>query len=247
MSKKIRTNSVLMNYYNNNSDNLKKVIEVCKAMLKSKNSSADIRGELCETLLVIMLEDFIKKNNLDRAGWFLSKGLILKDLDNPTSEYLTELDITLFTPKKIYLFECKSYKGEKMVDKELTLYTKSSKGWNKKFDVYDQHTKHFLALYKYLEGFRERVNSKYKPYKIVAFDFSDGDIIDKRAEKYKELFPIKNETNLYDIFKTYNDEPIQWDISYVRKVVEKLEETKGSLTAKHLDYVTSLHPGHKNK
>lgn len=241
MSKKFKTNAVLMDYYNKVGD-VRRTIEVSRAMLKSKNSSADIRGELCETVLVIMLEDFIKKNHLDRAGWFLSKGLILKDLDNPTSDYLTELDITLFTPKKIYMFECKSYKGLKMADKELTLYTKSKNGWSKKFDVYDQHTKHFLALYKYLEPFREKVNTKYKPYKIIAFDFSDGEILDKREDKYKELFPIKNENNLYSIFNTYNNEPVQWDISYVRKVVEKLEENKEVLTREHLEYVTSLHP-----
>lgn len=209
-------------------------------MLKSPKSTPVIRGEICEVVLLVMLEDYIKKNNLEKEGWFLCQGLILKDLENPLSNYLTELDITLFTPKKIYLFECKSYKGDKKFIKECTLVLKNRKS-NKSFDVYSQHIKHYKALYKYLVKFKYPLETKYKPYKIACFNFSEGVVTDERDSKYQNLFPVLDESNLYDLFSTYKSEPVQWDINYVRRVVSILDVSKKTLTDSHLKYVTDLH------
>lgn len=235
---KDKTTRVLLDYYNKN-NNLGQVKLVTKAMIESTNSNPIIRGEICESLLEIMIIDFIKRNHLEDS-WILSKGIILKDLDNPDSEYLTELDLTLFTPKKIYLFECKSYKGNKILRDPCKLFVEYGKKESFKMDVYDQHAKHYKALYKYLNKFKLDVETNVKPFKIVFFDFSDGIIRDERSDKFKSVFPVKDENTIYSLFKTYLKEPDQWDMKYVRKVVSLLDENKKKLTSSHLDYVRGL-------
>lgn len=243
---KHNTYDVVYDYYKK-SGNLNNTLKVARKMVESPNSTPVIRGELCECVLTIMMEDFIKKNNLDKKGWFFEKGLILKDLDNPKGEYLTELDFTLFTPKQIYLFECKSYKGDKKFTDECVISVKTNKDtWRKKFDVYAQHIKHYKALFKYLKNFIININSKMKPFKIVCFVFADGEIIDEREDKFKRLFPVLTEKTLYDLFKDYNNRPVYWDIKYVKRAVKIINESKDSLHSEHLDYVTNLDHSNSN-
>lgn len=243
MSLKDNTNTVLYDFYKSTGD-LKKTIEVCRGMLESNKSTPEIRGEICEVVLVVMLEDYIAKNKLDKEGWFISKSLILKDLENPLSNYLTELDVTLFTPKKVYLFECKSYRGDKRFIKECTLVLKNRKN-NKSFDVYSQHIKHYKALYKYLVKFRKKVDTIHKPYRIACFNFSQGTTEDERNSKFRNLFPVLDDSNLYELFSSYDSEPDQWDINYVRRVVNILDDSKEAFTGTHLNYVSSLHSGNR--
>ena len=242
-TKKNRTEMAIRKYAKGKSIN--RVKDVSLEILKSNHSDPIIRGELCECLLVLMLEDFIKKNNLN--DWIISKGLILKDLSNPNSPYYTELDVTLFTPKRVYLFECKSYRGKKKLDDKCTLYVKSQDKWFKRVDVFSQHIKHYKALYRYIKAFRLKSDDEVKPVKIAMFDFSIEDVKDVREEKYKRLMPVLNERTLLNLFEDYNSLPNQWDIKYVRKVVEKLESYKEGLTTRHLKYVTNLHSSDRDK
>ncbi|MGL4949807.1 MAG: hypothetical protein ACRC5M_05450, partial [Anaeroplasmataceae bacterium] len=78
MSVKESTKEELYKYYKSNNKNISRVVKVSKAILLSKRSTPIIRGEVCEALLVLMLTDYIRKNNLKEEGWFISKGLILK-------------------------------------------------------------------------------------------------------------------------------------------------------------------------
>ena len=239
-SVKDRTAEVLMNYWKENKD-LPKFIKVARNILKSSNSNPMIRGELCEVILEVLLREFIKKNNLKKEGWFLVRGLILNDPDNPNSEYLTELDLTLFTPKLIYAFECKSYKGQKMLKDKCTIYLKHGNNYVKKFDVYDQHKKHFVCLHKHLYTNLITVGKDTKPYKLAMFNFSDGDLIDCREDKYKKIFPSLNESTITSLFKNYRDKENFWDINGVRREVVKLLDNKKENTANHLNYVRNLH------
>lgn len=244
MGLKDSTYRTLVKYYKQTKD-INRLVTVAQKMLESKNSDPIIRGEICESVLVSMLEDYIEKNNLADKGWFIDKGLILKDMHNVDSEYLTELDVTLFTPKQIYLFECKSYKGTKVAREKCSLYIRTrANGKDKEkrmIDVYSQHIKHYKALLKCLAPFMINVNSKSKPFRLVCFDFSEGELIDERTDRDKRIFPILNETNLYSLFNGYNKKAVQWDITSVRKLVNRLDDCKESLTRKHLSYVTSLH------
>lgn len=240
---KNKTEEVIRKYSKGKDINVVK--NVCYEILKSDNSSGVIRGELCECLLVLLLENYIKKNNL--KDWVIAKGLILKDLDNTGSNFLTELDVTLFTPKMIYLFECKSYKGEKKLTKECTLYSKNNKSWVKRVDVFDQHKRHFICLYKYVKKFRVNKDPKAKCFKIIMFDFSIGGIKDLREDKFKSLMPLLNENNLYSLFDNYEELEDNWDMKYIAKVIESLEKASSKRVDTHLEYVKSLHHDKENK
>lgn len=238
---KSRTFDAIYNFYKSNNCDSQKTINVARKMLTSKNSSPLIRGELCEAVLTILLQRFIEDNNLKKKGWFISKGMYLKDLDNPDSSYITELDITLFTPRQIYMFECKSYKGAKTLKDECSIYVKRNGKTSLAKDVYDQQFKHFTALLKYVKPFLNNVKSPVAPFKIIYFDFSDGDIKDVREDKYKVRMPLVDENTLYSLFDNYNSIPDYWDIKGIYKVVQIVNKNKNKLDKKHLSYVKSLH------
>lgn len=235
---KDNTQKILLDYYNKVKD-VNAVIVVARAMLKSKNSNPMLRGELAETILSLMIRDYVIKNNLE--DWILSKGLILKDLDNPDSNYSTELDVTVFTPNKVLLFECKSYKGEKIIKDPGELWIKNRKTGREKLaiNVYDQHMKHYKVLYKYIRKFKIGLQ-KTKPFSIAFFNFSDGECRDERSRDYKNLFPVVDETNLYKYLDAVVGKEKYWDMKYIRKVVKILNETKRSLSSAHIKYVSNL-------
>ena len=116
---KLSTHEKLMNYYD--AHDLNKAIKVGRAMLESTSYKgettfiAHVHGEIAETILECIIMDYIRKYNLQKYGWFYKKGLILKDINHADSGYYTELDLTVFTPQKIFAFECKSYGGNKQL------------------------------------------------------------------------------------------------------------------------------------
>lgn len=244
---KDNTFDVLVEYYNKTKD-LDRFILVCREILEKKASTPEMRGEVCETVLYVMLMDYIKKNNL--KDWRVSKGLVLKDVTkDKDNRYFTEVDLTLFTPKCAYSFECKCYKGEKYLKDKGTLYVKRGKEYKQALDVFDQHFKHFKVLFENIRpGLDKRVDDKkYKSFKLLYFDFSIERTGDKREAKYKSLFPIINENNLFSLFSTYNERPNYWNMDIVNKVVNIVEKNKKINTKNHLDYVTSLHGNNSKK
>lgn len=241
ISIKDNTFDVLVSYYNKTKD-MKKFIAVCREILEKKASTPEMRGEVCETVLYVMLNDFIEKNKL--KGWRVSKGLILKDVNREKDHnYYTEVDLTLFTPKCVYSFECKCYKGEKYLTDKGSLYVKRGKEFKKSLDVFDQHFKHFKVLYDNIKFAIDKSvdDSKYKTFKLLYFDFSIERTGDKRDKKYQSLFPIINESNLYSLFNTYNDRPNYWNMELVNKALDIIEKASEKNAEKHLAYVKSLH------
>lgn len=241
ISVKDNTFDVLVSYYERTKD-LKKFIAVCREILEKKASTPEMRGEVCEIVLYVMLNDFIEKNNL--KDWRVSKGLILKDVNREKDHgYYTEVDLTLFTPKCVYSFECKCYKGKKYLSDKGTLYVKRGKEYKKSLDVFDQHFKHFKVLYENIKFAIDKSvdSSKYKTFKLLYFDFSIERTEDRRDDKYKSLFPIINESNLYSLFRSYNQRPNYWNMNLVNKAIDIIEKASKSNSKKHLDYVKSLH------
>lgn len=239
MDVKDKTYNSLVNYYKKER-NIKKFLAVCNEMICSPNSTPEMRGEICESVLYVMLIDFIKRNKI--KDWRISKGLILKNIDdNKNSKYFTELDLTLFTPKCIFSFECKSYKGEKFLKDKGTLYVKRNGRFRKGMDIFDQHIKHFDVLKDNLNFALNPVNhSKFKSYRLLCFEMSDSPLMDNREDKYKGMFPVCNVNNLYSIFKNYNERPDYWNMERVNKVVDIIEMAKEKNSKRHLQYVTNL-------
>lgn len=205
--------------------------------------TAHVHGEVCETVLELLVADYMKKHPKKTAEWFVSKGLIIKDIDRPNSGYFTELDLTVFTPQKIYAFECKSYGGDKTIVGKCTIRKK--KGG--KFDVYDQHEKHAKVLAKQLSPFR-RSGCMNKPgYQLVLFDFATGETNDVRADADKLIMPCLNETNVLNIFEVFDNDPILWNMEYLRKAIQVIEEKNSGRQKKHLEYVKNLNRNRRKK
>lgn len=245
MTFKSNTHSVLFKYYKSNG--MDATIKVAKEMLQSKTHKdskgflASVHGEICETICELKIYDFMSKHKEETKDWIVSKGLILNDPE-AKSAYLTELDLTVFTPYKILVIECKSYGGDKTFVGHCTVKRKSVKAT----DVYDQHEKHYRTLMKNFSEFRiiREDNLKVAPMRIAYFDFSLGSINDQRTDKWKKLMPILNVNNIDKMLTTLTKTQVNWNMKYVKRAIEILERKKDERTRKHYRYVTNIHPNH---
>lgn len=236
------TNLVLLDYYQRNG--ITKTMNVAKAMLKAGNHKsntmfhAHTHGEICETVLEIILQEYIKANKLSEKGWFFKKGLILKDINNPDSPFLTELDLTLFTPKCILIFECKSYGG----DKEITDICTIKRKGKKPFNVYKQNSLHAKVLYEQFKPFmlvnESTINEKY--LQLVLFNFSLGEVVDKRTESCKNIMPSVNEESVISLLNKIRSGKDLWNIAALKKAAEIICKHSEDYKKEHLKYVKSL-------
>lgn len=221
----------------NKTKDLPKFIKIVRATLNKPNSSPEIRGEMCEVVLELILKKYIHDHN---KPWFVSKGLILKDLDRLNSNYSTELDLTLFTESLVVAFECKSYKGDKKLKRECSIYTKNNNGgYNFKYDVYSQHIKHFNVLHKNIKQCLE-THKNVKPYKICLFQFASGTLIDERDVKYKRLMPCTDEVNINRFLDSLSNREKYWNLVELKNLIHILESDKETKTIEHLNYVKSI-------
>lgn len=245
MSYKNASHDVLMNYYDSHS--LEQTLAVARAMLRSasykdvKAFTSHVHGEICETVLEILVTDYVKNNPSKTEGWFMSKGLIIKDIENPNNGYFTELDYTVFTPQKIFAFECKSYGGDKRIIKQCTISKK--KGGS--FDVYAQHEKHARVLAKQLRPFRKSKYLERPAYQLALFDFSVGKTVDVRDPKDKIVMPCLNEKNVLNIFSIYENDPVIWNMPHLEKAIKIIERRHNNYAEKHLQYVQEVNKRRK--
>lgn len=236
---KSKTNEVLLDYYAHNG--VDRTVHTATLMLKSSNHksekqfSMEVHGEICETVLEVMTLDYIKRNKLN---WIVSKGLILKDIYNPNSGYMTELDFTVFTPNIILSFECKCYRGDKVLDKECSMY----RDGKFLFDIYGQHIKHIDTLYDIFSPFRtENLElSNVSAIQASCFMFSLGTLRDERDSEWKNKMFITNEKNLYKFYDLFRDGIQHYDMESIQKCIDILDSKKDKFTGKHLGYVKSL-------
>lgn len=246
MSSKKKTNAHILKAYEDRG--LAFSMELCDALLEvtnPKNISEGfekitiVSGELCESLLEVMVIDYIKKNNL--KDWFYVKGLILKDVVTRSKNYYCEIDMVIFSPSTIYLMECKNYKGPKRLVGKGVISRGSSRAG---FDVFTQHSKHLEVFISIFDGFR-LPNQKRRGYQLCMFDYSIGGTIDARDDDWKNVLKLITKDNLYEILDKYQNNPPVWDMPAVRKLVAVLEKNKEVKTAKHLKYVSSLNHDRK--
>lgn len=219
--------------------------KLCHALLVSnthksdKNFLAQIHGEVCESLLECIIVDFILKHNL-KGKWFYEKGLILKDpYAKSTSPYMTELDLTLFTPYKILTIECKCYGGDKILADKCTIKRKGKKS----FDIYAQHKKHYKVLISNLSTYRYKneTTANIAPLQIGYFNYSLGSIKDERTKEWRMKMPLLTYENITKLLELYLDKPTCWNMDRVRKAVNMIAKDKNARKQKHLEYVKNLH------
>lgn len=234
MDIKTYTRQKLFEYYDKYG--LKVTIDAGRQLLSKrievgKESRTSINGEIAETILELILTQYCKDNPKKTKDWCWGKSLILKD---PTkdSDFLTELDFTLFTPECVYIFECKSYVGDKVI-REKGLIERAG---HKDFDVFKQNFIHLETLNKWIEKLSES-----PIYQMVLFNFSKGNVCDIRTDKYKEYLPCVDESNVLSVL--YNSKPV-WDMNSLNRVMTILKNSSDNLRPKHLEYVKRLHGGY---
>ena len=250
ISYKDNTNEILLDYYYENG--FDKAVAVAKSMYdinlkKAKKSfKTDVNGEVCETVLEFGILEFMRKYPKACQDWVLKKGLIVKDINDPNNGFMTEIDLVLATPQMIYLFECKSYTGKKVLTNECTITTPT-----RSFDVYKQnflHAKTFLAQF---TPYRCNKDSEIFPIQLVLFSLAKGEIVDSRSAQNKALMPLVEIENLFallakNIPTSKKKVPTLWKMLYVKKALDIISNRSDEYRNKHLKYVKSLH-GKKKK
>ena len=239
MGYKERTRSELLKCYKEYG--LETVMEVGRALLEAekdrnrKKAESIVHGEVCETILECIVMEHKSKHPIETKNWKMARSVILPNLENVQSEFLTELDLVLFTPQQILLFECKSYNGEKT----LTGSGKLTRNGGGSVDVYSQNKLHLEMLSKVVAKCRTLTPSYGKEIQMVLFDFSLGGMNDKRSEKAKQILPWYTEETVTECFPRGNS--TLWDMRVLAPLVDLMVERSPLLRKQHLQYVKSLH------
>jgi hypothetical protein len=250
VSYKNKTSEVVLETYK--SRGISFTLDLCTKILESEESRnrASIQdrnivaGEICESVLEVSILDYMRLNREFTQNWYISKGLVMKDLDNPDSRFLTEIDLVLFTPQVIFIFECKNYIGNKVIQGQGEIIRSNGRNFN----VFKQHLMHAKVLIRTFDVFKTLGNSDKFGYRLAAFIFSLGKMEDVREDKWKEFFPFLTMHSIraeLDFLK--KKKPI-YDMERARKAVKMIERNKEKLTIDHLNYVKSLgHNRNTNK
>lgn len=198
------------------------VYSTCAELLKIKDNSSKkplVNGEVCETLLLFLTKTYIKERGI--TGNYV-RGLILKDPQNPNSDYRTEIDFVFYTPQIIFCFECKSYVGHKTITGKGLL-----DNGRYQCDIYAQNSVHAKILHRNIYRFK---NIKYQSQNkfhmaMGAFFFSQGDIEDLRDVRAKTVLPIITQNTLYNFYDKLlyvNRGEAIWDYTKVDTFLQKL-------------------------
>lgn len=218
---------------------LSETISLAKYMLKTGFGKEDakfayeLHGEICETVLEMLLDEYVKA----RPECTIQKGLILWNKYKPDNGFLTEIDWTLFTPECIYLFECKSYSGKKVMTGAGLLSRENGKS----YDVYKQSNIHKETLYAWFEDFV--LPNKTPLIQMCMFNFSQGELEDKRTKTAKMEMPVLDEENLLEYLKKESSAEKVWNVKILKIAGEKLAAKSKELQKTHLRYVQKRHGG----
>lgn len=191
--------------------------------------NAVFNGEVCETVLQVMIADFMKRNPKRTASWRYNKSVILSDLESKSDKFLTEIDALLLTPQCIYIFECKSYAGDKQLIGKGTIKRKTGNDC----DVYSQNALHLKMLRQWLNRF-----SRHPCYQMVLFNFSSGTMEDKRSYDAKKELPCVDEMSLFPLLRETHLEV--WRPEDLDVISKQFDRETAALRKKHLKYVKSL-------
>ena len=212
-------------------EKVRELLRQCESWKDRQQERSTIKGELSEVALEYHLL------------WWLSqvspltciKSLCMK---SKTSDSTAEIDILLASPFKIYLFECKSFKGEKTVTQECFLQGSSSSK-----DVYKQSKHHLRILEEHISCCRPvlREPIKIAPYQLVLFELSSNDLDDQRSDKWKKAIPALtldtlDEWLLTEFSKNYCT---QWDYEKLVPILKYLDSISEQTFKFHMAKILS--------
>ncbi len=237
-------NKILAIYYNKG---YSFAVNTVKHLIKDSNKKTkefhinalamNLRGECCEILLELQIREFAKQRNLP---WILSKGLTFQRRDH-RKDKTTELDLTLFTPSRVFLFESKFRKGKiKLIDE-----CKIIPDYGNVTDVYKQNMMHLDNLRYYLAPAILSME-KGKPFSIVLYVDEISRVTDAREAKYKSLIPLVGSENILEYLnKIANLKTKVWDIKKLARIVKDMDAVSDKLFEDHVKREASKGYGFK--
>lgn len=193
-----------------------------------------LRGELAEVLLEALLRDLCDIFDKYSVKYELIKNLAMIKRGANGKLYSSEIDVCLCTEYRCYLFEVKSYKGEKTLTNECLLHGFSD------MNIYEQSKMHldfFKEIfddcrYKFAEG-RKNIPT---PFKLLFFEFSQHGVRDLRSKEWKERVNLIDYKNFYEFFiDELDNKPVQWDLDKLRVTLKKLNDNRDTIMKYHLD------------
>lgn len=203
------------------------IIKQCEDTKYNRDKRSAVKGELAE----VVLEIFCIHLQKILPSTIVSKGLcIYKQGDKRVT---TEMDLILFTPFCMYMFECKSYSGKKVLTEECYLKAMSTK------DVYRQSKYHFEILWPYVSKFvlKSHTPTLDNPVvKLILFELSSGDIDDQRTAKNKALYPCLTLDNILAWAQKEfgRTRTVIYDMKGLDPVIKQLDAGSAATFEKHL-------------
>lgn len=195
------------------------LMKLCESKAKEQKYR-ELKGEIAEIVLECALYEAQKD---------IQPSIVLKGLCIPfrNSNSTTELDLTLVTPKRIILFESKSYKNKPKVTKECLL--------GGTMDVAKQSELHLTALNQYIGHLRNK-SAKQKPYKFILFEMSTEGVSDERTPENKKRIPIANPSSFRTVLNSVLEESVDdvWDLERLIKILEPLSNNSDKTFERHM-------------
>lgn len=189
-----------------------------------KNNMAVARGELAEVYLEIIVNDFVKSHK----DIIYSKNVVIPVEGGKT----TEIDLVAGSPYSVIVFESKSYNGKKILKDKGTLVN----SWTS-LDVWGQNSHHVLCFDKVLRS--ALINKNSVRFNMCLFNYSKGEIVDERNEKYKALFPVIDKTTLTGyledcLLNVKKGKDVVWDFERLKQILILLDERREEMFKSHL-------------
>lgn len=195
------------------------LMKVCEAKAKEQKYR-ELKGEIAEIVLECALYEAQKE---------IQPSIVLKGLCLPfrNSNSTTELDLTLVTPKRVILFESKSYKNKPKVTGECLL--------GGTMDVAKQSQLHLTALNQYIGHTRNKL-AKQKPYKFILFEMSTEGVIDERSPENKQRIPIATPSTFRSVLNSVIAESPDdvWDLDKLVRILEPLSNNSDKTFERHM-------------
>ena len=196
-----------------------KLMKLCESKAKDQKYR-ELKGEIAEVVLECLLCEIQRD---------LQPSIVLKGLCIPfrNSNSTTELDLTLVTPKRIILFESKSYMHRPKVTEQCKL--------GDKMDVAAQSKLHLTALNQYIGGVRNK-DARQTPYKFILFEMSTEGVNDQRTEENKKRIPVANPATLRPVITQVMVESSDevWDMNTLLPILTSLNANSDKQFERHM-------------
>lgn len=207
-------------------EKVRELLKQCESWKDRQHERGIIKGELSEIALEYHLLWWMQHvPNLTCV-----KSLCIKSAN---SKATAEIDILLASPYKIYLFECKSFKGDKVLTKECFL-----KGASSSKDVYEQSRYHLRLLDENIGYCRPPLPTHVKtaPYQLVLFELSSNSLEDRRETKWQKAIPALSLSTLDAwLLNEFSRTTIsQWDYPKLVAALKKLNSTSEKMFDFHM-------------